>query len=129
MQAGTNNHGHTVQQVVDGLLAIVSTIVEKQPQAMIMVLVRSAHDFMIFNAVKSLVMDSRNANLSREMTLGGKKLNFATSYKYLGHVICNDLSDEADIQAKVRLLYAKSNMLHQKVHLFYCYKTVYCMFQ
>ncbi|KAI0214594.1 Platelet-activating factor acetylhydrolase IB subunit gamma [Lamellibrachia satsuma] len=38
VQAGTNNHGHTVQQVVDGLLAIVSTIIEKQPQAMIMVL-------------------------------------------------------------------------------------------
>ena len=37
-----------------------------------------------YNAGKSLVMyyDSRNANLVREMTLG-KKLNFATSYKYL----------------------------------------------
>ena len=41
------------------------------------------------------------------MTLGGNKLNFATSYNYLVHVICNDLSDEADIQAKVRLLYVK----------------------
>ena len=35
----------------------------------------------------------------------------------LGQVICNDLSDEADIQSKVRLLYAKSNMLHKKFHL------------
>ena len=69
-----------------------------------------------YNAGKSLVMyfDSRNANLVREMTLGGKKLNFATSYKYLGRVICHDLSDEADIQAKVRLLCAKSNMLRQQ---------------
>ena len=63
-----------------------------------------------------MYFDSRNANLAREMTLGGKKLNFATSYKYPGHVICNDLSDEADIQAKVRLLYAKSNILRQKNH-------------
>ena len=46
-----------------------------------------------------MYFDSRNANLAMEMTLGGKTLNFATSYKYLGHVICNDLSDEADIQA------------------------------
>ena len=50
------------------------------------------------------------------MTLGRTKLNFVTSCKYLGHVICNDLSDEAYIQAKVKLLYAKSNMLHQKFH-------------
>ena len=59
--------------------------------------------------------DSRNENLATEMTLGRKK--FASSCKYLGHVICNDLSDEADIQAKVRLLYANSNMLRQKFHL------------
>ena len=39
-----------------------------------------------------------------------------TSYKYIGHEICHDLSDEADIEAKVRLLYAKCNMLRQKCH-------------
>ena len=50
------------------------------------------------------------------MTLGRTKLNFAISCKYLGHVICNDLSDEANIQAKVRLIYAKSNMLRQQFH-------------
>ena len=54
--------------------------------------------------------ESRNANLAWEMILGGKKLNFATSYKFLGHVICNDLLEESDIQAKVRSLYAKSNV-------------------
>ena len=71
-----------------------------------------------YDAGKSVVMyfDSRNANLAREMTLRRKKLNFAASCKYLGHDICNDLSDEADIQAKVRLLYANSNMLHEKIH-------------
>ena len=62
---------------------------------------------------------SRNANFAREMTLGRTKINFATSCKYLGHVICNDLSDEADIQAKDRLIYAKSNMLSQNVQ--YCF--------
>ena len=71
-----------------------------------------------YNAGKSQVLyfDSRNANLAREITLGEKKLNFATSYNCLVHIICNDLSDEADIQAKVRLLYAKSNMLRQTFH-------------
>ena len=61
-----------------------------------------------------MYFDSRNANLAREVILGRTKLDFATSCKYLGHVICNDLSDEADIQAKVRLTYAKRNMLHKK---------------
>ena len=61
-----------------------------------------------------MYFDSRNANFAKEITLGRTKLNFATSCKYLGHVICNDLSDEADIQAKVRLIYAKSNMLRKK---------------
>ena len=64
-----------------------------------------------------MYFDSRNAHLAREMILGGKKLNFATSYKYLVHVICNDLLDEAVIQAPVRLLYAKSTMLHTVVLL------------
>ena len=51
-----------------------------------------------YNAGKSLVVyfDSRNANLAREMALIGKKFNITTFY--LGHVICNDLSDEADMQ-------------------------------
>ena len=53
-----------------------------------------------FNASKSQIMYfvSRNANFASEMTLGRTKLNFATSCQYLGHVICNDLSDEANIQ-------------------------------
>ena len=63
-------------------------------------------------------VDSRNENLARGITLGGKKLNFTTSCKYLGHVICNDLLDEADIQAKVRIMYAKSNTLRQKFNCF-----------
>ena len=50
------------------------------------------------------------------MILGGKKLNFATSYQCLGHGICNDISDEADFHAKVRLRYANSNMMRPKFH-------------
>ena len=69
-----------------------------------------------------MYFDSRNANFARKITLGRTKLNLATSCKYLGHVSCNDLSDKADIQAKVRLIYAKSNMLSQTFH--YCFSAV-----
>lgn len=37
---GTNNHGHTAEQVVGGIMAIVETIHSKQPQAQIIVMVR-----------------------------------------------------------------------------------------
>ncbi|XP_070549322.1 platelet-activating factor acetylhydrolase IB subunit alpha1-like [Ptychodera flava] len=36
--AGTNNHGHTAEQVVGGLKAIVETVSTKQPQAQIFVM-------------------------------------------------------------------------------------------
>jgi len=37
--AGTNNHEHTASQIVEGLLEIVKTCQEKQPQADILVMV------------------------------------------------------------------------------------------
>lgn len=37
---GTNNHGHTIDQVVDGIVEIVKTCQNKQPQAHIIAMVR-----------------------------------------------------------------------------------------
>ena len=51
------------------------------------------------------------------MTIGGKILNVVTAFSYLGHIICNDLSDEADLKAKSRQMYAKSNTLRNKFHM------------
>ena len=42
----------------------------------------------------------------------------STSFLYLGHTICNDLSDDADLKAKVRQMYAKGNTLRQKFHMY-----------
>ena len=46
-------------------------------------------------------------------------LNIVTSFSYLGHIISNDLSDDADLKAKSRQIYgnAKSNALCQKFHM------------
>ena len=72
-----------------------------------------------FNPLKYSVMyiDSRKAGYAQSMTIGGKTLNTVTSFSYLGHIICNDLSDDADLKAKCRQMYAKSNTLRQKVHM------------
>ena len=84
----------------------------------------------LYNAAKSKVMyfESRKADNARIMTLGGNVLTFVDTYKYLGHVIRNDLDDDADMQAKVNMLYAKSNLLRHYFH--YCTTDVKrCLFE
>ena len=44
-------------------------------------------------------------------------MNVVTAFSYLGHIICDDLSDEADLKAKSRQMYAKSNTLRNKFHM------------
>ena len=62
-----------------------------------------SHDIQ-FNPLKSVVMyvDSRKVEVARPMMIGADKLNFVTTYRptYLGHIIRDDLSDEADVKAK-----------------------------
>ena len=74
-----------------------------------------------FNPLKSSVMyiDSRKAGYAQSMTIGGKTLNTVASFSYVGHrpIICNDLYDDADLKAKCRQMYAKSNTLRQKFHM------------
>ena len=76
-----------------------------------------SHDIQ-FNPLTSVVMyvDSRKVEVVMPMMIGGDKLNFVTTYTYLGHIIRDDLSDEADVKARARQLYAKSNMLRQRFH-------------
>ena len=45
-------------------------------------------------------IDSRKAGNAQRLTIGGETLNVVTSFSYLGHIICNDLSDDADLKAK-----------------------------
>ena len=61
-----------------------------------------------------MYIDSRKAGNAQSLTIGGKQLNVVTSFSYLGHIICNDLSDDADLKAKARQRYAKSDTLRQK---------------
>ena len=43
---GTNNHDHTAEQVSEGILEIVRTIKEKQPQAQVIVLVSDTYSLL-----------------------------------------------------------------------------------
>ena len=76
-----------------------------------------SHDIQ-FNPLKSVVMyiDSRKLGAARPMMIGSDQLNLVSNYTYLGHIICDDLSDESDMKAKARQMYARSNMLRQRFH-------------
>ena len=41
-------------------------------------------------------------------------MDITDQYKYLGHIIANDLHDDADISRQTRSLYARANMLLRK---------------
>ena len=45
------------------------------------------------------------------LTVGGVLLHYVTEFKYLGHIITNNLLDDADIKREMRLLFARTNML------------------
>ena len=40
--------------------------------------------------------------------------------KYLGHIICSDLSDDEDMMRQRRYLYAQGNVLSRSFHKFMC---------
>ena len=79
-------------------------------------LIGCSHDIQ-FNPSKSVVMyiDYRKLGAARPMVIGSDQLNFVSYCTYLGHIICDDLSDESDMKAKARQMYARS-MLRQRFH-------------
>ena len=64
-----------------------------------------------------MYIDSRKAGNAQSLTIGGKILNDVTSFSYLGYIICNDISEDADLKVKATQMYAKINTLRQKFHM------------
>ena len=56
-------------------------------------------------------------HFSSEPAVAGRGRYYCTAFSYLGHIICDDLSDDADLKAKSRQMYAKSNTLRNKFHM------------
>ena len=67
----------------------------------------------MFNITKLQVMcyDTLKIGQATNIMLGDTLLNVVQTYRYLGHIINNNLSDEADMEDKMRGLYARSNKL------------------
>ena len=60
--------------------------------------------------------DTLKIGQAANIMLGDTVLSVTQTSRYLGHIITNNLSDEADMEDKMRGLYAGSNMLRRKFY-------------
>ncbi|XP_022833918.1 uncharacterized protein LOC111361758 [Spodoptera litura] len=70
-----------------------------------------------YNVKKSEVMifrHDRTCCFNPVITLGGTQLNVVSKFKYLGHVINNNLKDDDDMERQKRSIAAKANMLARR---------------
>ena len=74
---------------------------------------------MVFNCAGSRI------NKLPVVHLSGKKLDFVEEFKYLGHIISSDMSDDKDIIAQNKKLCARGNTIIRKVKL--CSKEIKCL--
>ena len=80
----------------------------------------SSHDIK-FNCSKSAIICFKSgllagANLP-SFQLNGSDIKEVTQYKYLGHILSSDLSDNADIDRQRKQLYARANSVLRKFHM------------
>ena len=74
-----------------------------------------------FNSKKSVVMIVRTKDDQKltfpSFPLAGEVLEVVKKFKYLGHIIRDDLSDDDDVQRQCCMLYGQANMLARKFHM------------
>ena len=80
----------------------------------------NSHD-VVYNSKKSSVLICRNKVMVHAdplvFTVNGSIIGESDKVKYLGHIICNDMSDDDDIMRQRRQLYAQGNVLSRRFHM------------
>ena len=78
-----------------------------------------SHD-VVYNSKKSSVLICRNKAMDHAappvFTVNGSIIGESDKVKYLGHIICNDMSDDDDMMRQRRQLYAQGNVLSRRFH-------------
>ena len=73
------------------------------------------------NSKKSSVLIWRNKAMAHAalpvFTVNGSRIGESDKVKYLGHIICNDMSDDDDMMRQRRQLYAQGNVLSRRFHI------------
>ena len=83
-----------------------------------------------FNKTKSVCMyivgkGQRWNSDEPALFLGKDRLSMVSEYCYLGHIICNNLKDNSDIDKQIRSLYCRANSLKRKFK--HCSEAVLCL--
>ena len=60
--------------------------------------------------------DAMKLGYDGNIILGEAPMTLTNSYKYLGHIITDNLSDEANLEDKERGLYMRCNVLLRTFH-------------
>ena len=75
----------------------------------------------VYNSKKSSVLICRNKAMDHAappvFTVNGSIIGESDKVKYLGHIICNDMSDDDDMMRQRRQLYAQGNVLSRRFHM------------
>ena len=73
-----------------------------------------------YNSKKSTVLVCRNKAMRHAVCpsfiVNGVVIPESDKVKYLGHIICSDLSDDEDMMMQRRYLYAQGNVLSRSFH-------------
>ena len=68
---------------------------------------------MVFNPVQKCKVVA--ATFPR-LTLAGCELSYVDKFKYLGHIIEKDLSDNSDINREIKCLYTRTDIMMRRFH-------------
>ena len=83
-----------------------------------------SHD-VVYNSKQSSVLICRNKAMAHAappvFTVNGSIIGESDKIKYLGHIICNDMSDDDDMMRQRRQLYAQCNVLSRRFHKNYVF--------
>ena len=89
-------------------------ILENASKAISMVCNTKKTVCMIFNPrVKSKIVCDKFPNF----ILDGQQLSFVSSFRYLGHIVENNMCDDLDIKREIRNLYFRTNVLKRRFSL------------
>ena len=83
--------------------------------------VYSLEHAIIYNSKKSTVVVCRNKAMvnaaSPSFIANGDVIPESEKVKYLGHIICSDLSDDEDMMRQRRHPYAQGNVISRSYHM------------
>ena len=81
---------------------------------------------MTCNTVKTVCMVYKPANRQRVVSdnfpalmLYNQPLQYVNNFKYLGHMVQNDTSDDGDIRREICNMYCRCNMLIRRFSMFF----------